>query len=84
MIRRLGVFILKTDSQKSILILLLISTVQIIQLNILISMVIAFGYPAEAPVIEDLENSVEYWKDEQGCLHVPKRKLADVIRFNEF
>jgi nitroreductase len=46
--------------------------------------VIAFGYPAEDPVIEDLEDSVKYWKDEQGCLHVPKRKLADVIRFNEF
>lgn len=46
--------------------------------------VIAFGYPAEAPVIEDFEDSVKYWKDEQGCLHVPKRKLADVIRFNEF
>ena len=46
--------------------------------------VIAFGYPAEAPVIEDFEDSVKYWKDEQSCLHVPKRKLADVIHFNEF
>lgn len=46
--------------------------------------VIALGYPAESPVIEDLEDSVAYWKDENGCLHVPKRKLADVIHFNEF
>jgi nitroreductase len=46
--------------------------------------VIALGYPAEAPVIEDLKDSVEYWKDESGCLHVPKRKLADVIHFNSF
>jgi nitroreductase len=46
--------------------------------------VIAFGYPAETPVTEDLMDSVEYWKDEQGCLHVPKRKLSDVIHFNEF
>jgi len=46
--------------------------------------VIALGYPAEAPVTEDLTNSVEYWKDEEDCLHVPKRKLADVIHFNEF
>jgi nitroreductase len=49
-----------------------------------IDSVIAFGYPAEAPVIEDLEDSVEYWKDNKGCLHVPKRKLSDVIHFNEF
>jgi nitroreductase len=50
----------------------------------LIDSVIALGYPAEAPVIEDLEDSIEYWKDEKGCLHVPKRKLADVIHFNTF
>lgn len=46
--------------------------------------VIAFGYPAESPVTEDLKDTVEYWKDEEGCLHVPKRKLKDVIHFNEF
>ena len=46
--------------------------------------VLALGYPAESPVTEDLVESVEYWKDEKGCLHVPKRKLADVIHFNEF
>jgi nitroreductase len=46
--------------------------------------VIAFGYPAESPVIEDLQDSVEYWKDEQDCLHVPKRKLTEVIHFNKF
>jgi nitroreductase len=46
--------------------------------------VLALGYPAETPVMEDMEDSIKYWKDEQGCLHVPKRKLADVIRFNEF
>jgi nitroreductase len=46
--------------------------------------VLALGYPAETPVAEDLEDSIKYWKDDQGCLHVPKRKLEDVIRFNEF
>ncbi len=49
-----------------------------------IDSVLALGYPAETPVIEDLDDSIKYWKDEKGCLHVPKRKLADVIRFNEF
>lgn len=46
--------------------------------------VLALGYPAESPVTEDLKDSVEYWKDEKGCLHVPKRKLAYVIHYNEF
>jgi nitroreductase len=46
--------------------------------------VLALGYPAEAPLIEDMKDSVEYWKDEQGCLHVPKRRLEEVIHFNRF
>jgi nitroreductase len=50
----------------------------------IVDSVIALGYPAETPVIEEMEDSIKYWKDEQGCLHVPKRRLEDVIRFNEF
>ncbi len=46
--------------------------------------VVALGYPAEEPVVEDLEDSVKYWKDESGRLHVPKRRLQDVIHFNHF
>jgi len=61
-----------------------VKTVLNIPASYKVDSVIAFGYPAETPVIEDLEDSVEYWKDEHGYLHVPKRKLADVIRFNEF
>ena len=49
-----------------------------------IDSVLALGYPAETPVTEDLVDSVEYWKDNEGCLHVPKRKLSDVIHVNEF
>jgi nitroreductase len=41
--------------------------------------VIAFGYPAETPVTEDLMDSIEYWKDEQGGLHVPKRITLEPI-----
>jgi nitroreductase len=61
-----------------------VSTVLNVPAEYKIDSVIAFGYPAETPVTEDLMDSVEYWKDEQGCLHVPKRKLSDVIHFNEF
>ena len=49
-----------------------------------IDSVIAFGYPAENPVAEDIGESVKYWKDQNGRLHVPKRKLAEVIHFDEF
>jgi nitroreductase len=50
----------------------------------LVDSVIALGYPAEEPVTEDLVDSFKYWKDESGRLHVPKRRLADVIHFNKF
>ena len=43
---------------------------------------LALGYPAEAPVVEEFAGSVKYWKDEAGVLHVPKKKLADVLHFN--
>lgn len=49
-----------------------------------IDSVVALGYPAEKPVVEELKDSVKYWKDEVGQLHVPKRKLEDVIHFNKF
>jgi nitroreductase len=41
--------------------------------------VIALGYAAESPVFEDENGSIKYYKDENGILHVPKRKLEDVI-----
>jgi nitroreductase len=49
-----------------------------------IDSVLALGHPAETPVIEDAEDSIEYWKDEEDRLHVPKRKLLDIIHFNKF
>ncbi len=49
-----------------------------------IDSVLALGYPDEAPVVEDAKDSIKYWKDEHGVLHVPKRKLKDVIHYNRF
>ncbi|KAA0007517.1 MAG: nitroreductase [Thermoplasmata archaeon] len=49
-----------------------------------IDSVIAVGYPAEKPVVEELRESVEYWRDEQGTLHVPKRKLKDILHINRY
>ena len=52
--------------------------------NYKIDSVLALGYPDENPVIEDMKDSIKYWKDQAGQLHVPKRKLEDVIHFNKF
>jgi nitroreductase len=52
--------------------------------SFIIDTVIALGYKAEDPVIEDYIDSVKYWKDEKDVLHVPKRKLEDITHFNEF
>ncbi|MCR4409791.1 MAG: nitroreductase family protein [Candidatus Saccharicenans sp.] len=49
-----------------------------------IDSVLALGYPAESPVVENFQGSVKYWKDENETLHVPKRELADVVHLNRF
>ena len=49
-----------------------------------IDCVLAIGYPAESPVAEELNDSVKYWLDAEGVLHVPKRPLRSVFRINRF
>jgi nitroreductase len=49
-----------------------------------IDTVIALGYPAEQPVVEDLVDSVKYWKDGSGRLHVPKRRRSEVMHLGRF
>ena len=44
--------------------------------------VIALGYSNEKPVIEDATDSIKYWKDKNGTLHVPKRKLDELYHRN--
>ncbi len=50
----------------------------------LITLVVALGYPNESPVIEEFTDSVKYWKDEMGILHVPKRRLKDILHRNRY
>ena len=52
--------------------------------DIHVDSVIALGYKSEHVVIEDLKESIEYWRDKDGVLHVPKRKLEDIIHINIF
>ena len=49
------------------------------QLKILL--VLAIGKPRERVVLETIgsDNSIRYWRDNEGIHHVPKRKLEDII-----
>jgi nitroreductase len=52
--------------------------------SVQVDSVIALGYKAEKTVIENFKGSVEYWRDEEEVLHVPKRKLKDIVHINKF
>jgi len=52
--------------------------------NYKVDSVLVLGYPDEDPIIEEMKDSVKYWKDSKGRLHVPKRRLDDVLHFNGF
>jgi nitroreductase len=50
-----------------------------------IVLVVALGYPAEHPVVEEIEDgNIKYWLDEKGVLHVPKRNLEDIVKWNSY
>ncbi len=49
-----------------------------------IDSVIALGYSNESPQVEILKDSVKYWKDDTGVLHVPKRGIDEVLCFNKY
>jgi nitroreductase len=49
-----------------------------------IALVIAMGYPDEAPVADAATDSLNIWVDEKGLRHVPKRRLADIIHKDKF
>ncbi|MCX5657495.1 MAG: nitroreductase family protein [Candidatus Omnitrophica bacterium] len=50
--------------------------------NLKLDSVLALGYCAEMPKPEILVKSIKYWKDSRGRLHVPKRRLADIMHIN--
>ena len=49
-----------------------------------IDSVLALGHPNEEPVAFDLDDSVKYFRDEVGRLHVPKRTMQAVVSHNKF
>ncbi len=48
-----------------------------------LDLLVALGYPAESPQAVEAKKD-HYWRDEKGVLHVPKKSLEDVLRWNEF
>lgn len=49
-----------------------------------IDAVVALGYKAENPKEEEYVDTIKYWKDKDNVLHVPKRKLKDILHWDKF
>lgn len=49
-----------------------------------IALVIAMGYADESPVLEVSNGPVDFWFEDNGTRHVPKRKLEDITHHNKF
>ena len=49
-----------------------------------IALVIAMGYPDEAPITEVATDSTDGWLDDKLVRHVPKRRLEDIVHRNGF
>jgi nitroreductase len=52
--------------------------------HLAVDSVLALGYPEENPVQDDMTDSVKPWRDRDGVVHVPKRRLADVCTMNGY
>lgn len=53
--------------------------------NLDILLVMSLGYPAESSVVEPMiGDNVRYWLDENRMMHVPKRDLKEILRWNGF
>jgi nitroreductase len=49
-----------------------------------IDSILALGFPAENPAVEDASGSIKYFQDDKGRLHVPKRPLKRIMHKNVF
>ncbi len=53
--------------------------------NLEIILVVALGYPAENPIVDSVKDGdIKYWLDSDQVLHVPKRDLEDILKWNEY
>ncbi|MBU4332637.1 nitroreductase family protein [Patescibacteria group bacterium] len=49
-----------------------------------VELVIALGYPKQKSVAEESKGELKYWLDEKNVLHVPKRRLKDILHEEKF
>ena len=49
-----------------------------------IDSVVALGYSNENSVVEEAVDTIRYWKDEENVLHVPKRRMDDIVHHNGY
>ena len=49
-----------------------------------IAYIVALGYPDERPVPVEMSRSHRYWKNKKNVLHIPKRKLSDILHRNRY
>jgi len=47
-----------------------------------ISVVVSLGYPDQEIVLEDNQQDHEYWREENGTFHVPKKPIDDIMHVN--
>jgi nitroreductase len=45
---------------------------------------VALGYPDEESITEPIKNSHKYYKDKNSKMHVPKRRLSQLIHHNSY
>lgn len=47
-----------------------------------LDLAIALGYPDQESVLEEEVNEIDYWLDEEGSFHVPKRPKDELLHLN--
>lgn len=52
--------------------------------SVSIDCIIALGYASERSVVEEMKDSVKYYRDECDVLHVPKRSVNDILHLNRY
>jgi len=53
--------------------------------NLDIIVVVSLGYAADKPVVDTVKNDdTRYWLDENKTLHVPKRSLESIVKWNRY
>jgi len=52
--------------------------------NFVVEYVVALGYPNEVSVVEKMQRDVRYWRDSHNRMHVPKRRLEDLLHRNTY